>query len=76
MSLTLIPGIETVSHRVARETLVMPDAGKSLLLGGHNDLSVANQRRGTVMIEGRNTKHVHWAFLMRWDRSTACEALE
>ncbi len=51
--------IETVSHRVARETLVMPDAGKPLLLGGRNDLSVANQRRGAVMIEGRNAKYVH-----------------
>ena len=34
-------------------------AGKSLLLGCRDDGTIANQRRGTVMIEGRNAEYVH-----------------
>ena len=54
--------IQTISYRVFWEPLIvqiMLAAGKSLLLGCRDDGTIANQRRGTVMIEGRNAEYVH-----------------
>ena len=48
--------IEAIADRGRRKPRVVLDAGEALLLRGGDDAAVDDQRRGAVVIEGRNAE--------------------
>ena len=48
---------EAILHGVDRESLVSLFPGEALLLSGRDDLTIAQQARGAVVIVGRNAKN-------------------
>ena len=52
------PFPEAVFHRPGRELGIVLPAREPLFLGGGHDLSVDDQRRGRIVIIGRNTENI------------------
>ena len=57
----LAAGGETIFDGLRRECRVVANAGEALLLRGGDDAAVGNQRRGAVVVEGRDAEDVHAA---------------
>jgi hypothetical protein len=62
IELTLLQSsrVKAVTNRVSRKAGIVFFAGKPLFLGGGHDLTVADDRRGTVVVKSGEAKNVDW----------------
>ena len=51
--------LQAVGNGVGREARIVFPAGEALLLGGGGDTAILDERRGAIVIEGRDAEDAH-----------------